>query len=133
MPSPVNLVIFSYWGGPVPYLELFGGGPVKKTPCIYRKGATKVKKLLCLQLFLKVVTYLCHSVHLTQQMLVIICLTIHIMNLCSATVYLCNVLLQQSPAFLPNHLFRYRRTAKKRVQFSAIVLHTVYQINKQLF
>ena len=29
LPSPVNLVIFSYWGGPVPYLELFGVGPVK--------------------------------------------------------------------------------------------------------
>ena len=28
--GPVYLVIFSYWGGPVPYLELFGGGPVKK-------------------------------------------------------------------------------------------------------
>ena len=27
--GPVYLVIFSYWGGPVPYLELFGGGPVK--------------------------------------------------------------------------------------------------------
>ena len=24
-----------YWGGPVPYLELFGGGPVKKTPCTF--------------------------------------------------------------------------------------------------
>ena len=28
--GPVYFVIFSYWGGPVPYLELFGGGPVKK-------------------------------------------------------------------------------------------------------
>ena len=34
LPSPVNLVIFMYWGGPVPYLELFWVGPVKKTPCI---------------------------------------------------------------------------------------------------
>ena len=31
MPSPVNLVIFLYWVGPVPYLELFWVGPVKKT------------------------------------------------------------------------------------------------------
>ena len=28
--GPVYFVIFSYWGRPVPYLELFGGGPVKK-------------------------------------------------------------------------------------------------------
>ena len=28
--GPVYFVIFSYWGGPVPYLELFGGGPVKR-------------------------------------------------------------------------------------------------------
>ena len=28
--GPVYFVIFSYWGGPVPYLELFGGRPVKK-------------------------------------------------------------------------------------------------------
>ena len=28
--SAVNLVIFLYWGGPVPYLELFWVGPVKK-------------------------------------------------------------------------------------------------------
>ena len=30
MPSPVNIVIFLYWVGPVPYLELFWVGPVKK-------------------------------------------------------------------------------------------------------
>ena len=30
LPSPVNLVIFLYWGGPVPYLELFWVGPVKE-------------------------------------------------------------------------------------------------------
>ena len=29
--GPVYLVIFSCWGGPVPYLELFWVGPVKKT------------------------------------------------------------------------------------------------------
>ena len=29
--GPVYLVIFSCWGGPVPYLELFWAGPVKKT------------------------------------------------------------------------------------------------------
>ena len=30
MPSPMSLVIFLYWVGPVPYLELFRVGPVKK-------------------------------------------------------------------------------------------------------
>ena len=29
--GPVYLVIFSCWGGPIPYLELFWVGPVKKT------------------------------------------------------------------------------------------------------
>ena len=28
--GPVYLVIFCYWVGPVPYLELFGAGPVEK-------------------------------------------------------------------------------------------------------
>ena len=28
--GPVYLVIFCYWVGPVPYLELFGVGPVEK-------------------------------------------------------------------------------------------------------
>ena len=28
--GPVYLVIFCYWVGPVPYLELFWAGPVKK-------------------------------------------------------------------------------------------------------
>ena len=30
MPSLVNLVIFLFWVGPVPYSELFWAGPVKK-------------------------------------------------------------------------------------------------------
>ena len=28
--GPVYLVIFCYWVGPVPYLELYGVGPVEK-------------------------------------------------------------------------------------------------------
>ena len=28
----MDLTIFSYWAGPVTYLELFGAGPVKKHP-----------------------------------------------------------------------------------------------------
>ena len=33
--GPLYLVIFSCWGGPVPHLELFWVGPVKKTTLYY--------------------------------------------------------------------------------------------------
>ena len=33
--GPVYLVIFCYWVGPVPYLELFGAGPVEKNTLYY--------------------------------------------------------------------------------------------------
>ena len=34
--GPVYLVIFCYWVGPVPYLELFGVGPVEKNTLYVR-------------------------------------------------------------------------------------------------
>ena len=43
--GPVYFVIFSYWGGPVPYLELFGGGPVKWNTLyvsLFRRSPNKI-------------------------------------------------------------------------------------------
>ena len=37
------LVIFCYWVGPVSYLELFGVGPVEKTPCTITLDTEKQK------------------------------------------------------------------------------------------
>ena len=42
--GPVYLVIFCYWVGPVPYLELFGAGPVEKNTLYFTReisGKTK--------------------------------------------------------------------------------------------
>ena len=44
--GPVYFVIFSYWGGPVPYLELFGGGPVKKNTLYKLQRFVKANKLI---------------------------------------------------------------------------------------
>ena len=41
--GPVYLVIFCYWVGPVPYLELFGAGPVEKNT-LYMPICTKFPK-----------------------------------------------------------------------------------------
>ena len=41
--GPVYLVIFCYWVGPVPYLELFGVGPVEKNT-LYNKYADGRRK-----------------------------------------------------------------------------------------
>ena len=38
--GPVYFVIFSYWRGPVPYLDLFGGGPVKKNTLYIIQGVS---------------------------------------------------------------------------------------------
>ena len=43
MPSSVNLVIFLYWVGPVPYLELFWAGPVKKI-ILYNHDFTEARR-----------------------------------------------------------------------------------------
>ena len=39
LPTFVNLVIFLYWAGPVPYLEFFWAGPVKKLTLYVRISA----------------------------------------------------------------------------------------------
>ena len=40
--GPVYLVIFCYWVGPVPYLELFGAGPVEKNTLYILHSLLKV-------------------------------------------------------------------------------------------
>ena len=45
------LVVFYYWGEPVPYLELFGRNQSKKTPCSNKQcavGAAEVTVWSCL-------------------------------------------------------------------------------------
>ena len=38
------LVIFCYWVGPVPYLELFGAGPVEKNTLYFRNFVNMNRK-----------------------------------------------------------------------------------------